>query len=295
MSDPVAVGFDLACRLIPLARILPTRVIAPQQLRRRAFAALQSSIAEVGIIEPLVVYPLPRAQDQYLLLDGHLRLEVLKALGTTETLCLLASDDEGFTYNRHVNHLIPIQAHIMLLQALDNGVSEERAARMLSVDISNIRAKRNLMRDICDEAVGVLKTSPISTASLRLLRQVKPERQVEIAEMLVITGNFSANYCQALVTATKPHLRGEIKPAKKADGTLSAEAVARMQDELDTLQRELQVREDSYGKNFLNLMLVRGYLENLLGNANVARYLQTHHPEIHRVFQQIIDSTSLDG
>lgn len=294
MSNPVPIGFDAICRVISLDRILPTRVVDDRVRRGTTYAAMQASIAEIGIIEPPVVYPLPRAQEQYLLLDGHLRLDILKALGQTEVLCLLSTDDEGFTYNCHVNRLVPIQAHFMLLNALEQGVSEERAAKTLRVDIANIRKKRNLLRDICDEAIAILKTTPIPAKSINLLRQVKPERQVEIAEMLVMAGNFGAPYCQALVAATKPHLRVETKKSKKGD-TLSPEAVARMQDELDSLQRELQVREDSYGKNFLHLMLVRGYLEKLMGNAQVARYLQAHHQEIQRVFQQLIDATSLEG
>jgi hypothetical protein len=295
MSNLVPVGFDVTCRTIPLAHILPTKTVDDRVRRTRTYASLQASIQEFGLIELPVVFPLPRAQDQYLLLDGHLRLDILTALGETETLCLLATDDEAYTYNTFVNRLVPIQAHFMLLQALEHGVSEERAARSLNLDISNIRQKRNLLRGICDDAIAILKATPIPATAIRLLRQVTPERQVEIAEMLVMTGNFGTPYCQALVAATKPHLRVETKGKAKADGTLSPEAVARMQDEMEALQRELQVREDSYGKNFLHLMLVRGYLEQLMGNAAVARYLQAHHQEIARVFQQLIDATSLEG
>ncbi len=280
--------------MIQISSILPTKVIDDGKRNGAVYAAMQSSIAEIGIVEPPVVFQLPRAQEQYLLLDGHLRIDILKNIGHTEVFCLLSSDDEAYTYNSHVNRLVPIQAHFMLLQALDQGVSEERAAKTLNLDVVSIRNKRNLLRDICDDAIGILKATPIPAKSIQMLRQVKPERQVEIAEMLVMTGNFSSPYCQALVAATKPQLRVETKKTKKIDN-LSQEAVMRMQDELNSLQRELQVREDSYGKNFLNLMLVRGYLEKLMRNTNVTHYLQTHHQEIHRLFEQLINATSLDG
>jgi len=49
-----------------------------------------------------------------MLLDGHLRLEALKALGAKEALCLVSTDDQGFTYNRQINRLTPIQEHKMI-------------------------------------------------------------------------------------------------------------------------------------------------------------------------------------
>jgi ParB-like chromosome segregation protein Spo0J len=36
----------------------------------------------------------------YLLLDGHIRLEMLKEIGETQVRCLVATDDEAFTYNK---------------------------------------------------------------------------------------------------------------------------------------------------------------------------------------------------
>jgi hypothetical protein len=60
-----------------------------------------------------------------------LRLEALKELGETETLCLIATDDEAFTYNNRINRLAIIQEHKMILKAIERGVSEDHTNRVV--------------------------------------------------------------------------------------------------------------------------------------------------------------------
>jgi hypothetical protein len=59
----------------------------------------------------------------FLLLDGHLRLAILKELGAVEAKSLLATEEDGYTYNKRVNYIPPVAQHLMLLQALNRGVS----------------------------------------------------------------------------------------------------------------------------------------------------------------------------
>ena len=44
-----------------------------------------------------------------MLVDGHLRHAALSDLGNSEAPCLIADDDEAFTYNKRVNRLATIQ------------------------------------------------------------------------------------------------------------------------------------------------------------------------------------------
>lgn len=45
----------------------------------------------------------------------------------------------------------------------------------------------------------------------------------------------------------------------------------------------------------MSLVIVRGYLAKLLDNARVVRFLSSNHPDMLNAFQQIVDSTSLEG
>src|ERR1700752_730343 len=66
---------------------------------------------------------------------------------------------------------------------------------------------------------------------------------------------------------------------KKIHG-LSAEQMARMEREMDGLQRELKAVSASYGDTVLNLVVAAGYVSHLIGNPGVSGYLERHHPEI---------------
>ena len=72
----------------------------------------------------------------------------------------------------------------MILRAIKNGVTEERIARSLHVDLYKIRQKRELLDGICPEAVQLLKDKRVTGSGFRELRKVKPMRQIEIAELL---------------------------------------------------------------------------------------------------------------
>ncbi len=69
-----------------------------------------SSIEEVGLIEPLSVTTVEKDSGNHLLLDGHIRLIVLQELKHTEAPCLVATDDESYTYNSRVNR--PLWLHV---------------------------------------------------------------------------------------------------------------------------------------------------------------------------------------
>lgn len=289
------IGFEMSGRAVSIANILPSRKMEDKHRDSRKYATIVASIREVGIIEPPVVHPLSNHLDsKYLLLDGHLRVEALKEIGESSVYCLLSTDDETYTYNNKVNQVTPIQEHFMILNAIERGVSEERIARALKVDVGLIRRKRNLLNGICPEAVDMLKDVTAGALTIRQLKRVKPPRQVEIVEMMLMVNNFSSVYCEALIAATPRELLADSDQPKKTQ-MLNADEIARMEREMETLQRDLHAHEDSYGKNFLNLVIVRGYLSKLLDNGRVVRFLSNSHPDILNGFQQIVESTSLEG
>ncbi|OPZ85781.1 MAG: RepB plasmid partitioning protein [bacterium ADurb.Bin429] len=294
-ETPVTFGFDLTPRLIPLSDLRPRKAITPTLLKRKKYAAILASIQEIGLVEMPLVYP--TSPGVYDILDGHMRIEALRTLGINEVFCLVSRDDEAFSSVIHVVHLTPIQEHYMIATAVSNGVSEERIARSLRVDVKRIHDKRDLLRDVCDEAIQLLDATSVSAQTIRELRRVVPERQVEIAEAMIRAGNFTLGFCRGLVLASKPHLLSEAfrLQQEKAQKAVDYTALLKMQDELESLQRQLQVYEDTYGQNFLNLVVVRGYLAKLVGNARVTQLLETRYPDLYTAIRHIVDSVSLEG
>jgi len=212
-------------------------------------------------------------------------------MGQETVECLVSTDDEGFTYNNQVSRLTAIQEHFMIMEAIRRGVSEERLARTLNVDMAAIRRKCDLLDGICPEAVQLLKEKRACAGAFREMRKVKPMRQIEMAELMVAANNFSAKYAACLYAATPPEQLLESEKPKEIRG-LSPEDISRIEREMESLNQDFRLIEESHGRNVLNLVLVVGYLRKLLDNARSSGSFPTlrRHPG---EFQKIVETKSL--
>src|SRR2546430_15477490 len=102
MPKQVPIAFDPQGMIVPITNILPLKHVKTSIRSSQKYQQVLASIREVGIIEPLIVFPQEGKTDSFLLLDGHIRLEVLRQLGETHARCLVATDDETYTYNKRV-------------------------------------------------------------------------------------------------------------------------------------------------------------------------------------------------
>ena len=288
----IRVGFDKETVDLSLDKIVALKVVPPNALRGPKYKQMLTSIQEVGIIEPPVVCRDEKLRGKYILLDGHMRIAALKELGETEVTCLISTDDEAFTYNKHVNRLSPVQEHKMILRAIERGVPEERLANALNVDIGSIVRKRNLLDGICKEAADLLKDKMVAAAVFPILRRMQEIRQIEAATLMNEADIYSLSFAQVLLAATPQDQLTEPSKPKKIKG-LSDEEISRMEGEMESLQREYLLIEENYGKDVMNLTLTKGYLGSLLGNARVVRYLAQHRADVLAEFQKIVDITSL--
>lgn len=277
---------------LPLSSILPSRKRPDGLLTSRKFKQIFASIQAVGLIEPLSVGK-PDRDKQYILLDGHSRLTALTQLGFDTAPCLVALDDESYTYNNRVNRLSSIQEHVMIRRAVERGVTPERLAKALDVDISHILKKLNLLDGICPEAAELLRDQVFSANLGAVLRKLKPTRQVECVELMVSANNFTVAYAQALVAATPSNMIvGETKTRRMTG--VSADQMAKMEREMGNLQEQFKLAEQSYGQDVLNLVLARGYLAKLMANDSVLRHLKRHHPDVLSEFDAIVSMAALD-
>ena len=292
MTTPIRMACEPTAVMIALDRILPTRQFDSKMKRSSKYKCIEASVREFGLIEPIVVHPQNDLSGRFLLLDGHLRIEVLRDLGHTVAKCLISTDDEAFTYNHKVNRLSAIQEHFMIRRAIKNGVSEVRIAKTLNVDIASIKRKRDLLDGICPEAVQLLRDKAVTSGCLRELRKVKPMRQIEIAELMCASHNHSVGYAKCLVVATPQDQLVEPDRPKEIRG-LTAEDIARMERETEMLGRDFKIIEESHGRNVLNLVVVAGFLRKMLNNARAVRFLSQNYREILSEFQKLAELKNL--
>lgn len=142
-----------------------------------------------------------------------------------------------------------------------------------------------MLNDLSADAAELLKGKPIVKAALGVFRWMSPERQVEMAKLMNLTGNYSRSFAQALLIATKPSDR--LKTRSKPIAGLSYEHKVDMLHELEILLNDIGVLE-SYGENRLCLVVASGYISKLISNQPIENYLNQNHPEILRQFKTIV-------
>jgi ParB-like chromosome segregation protein Spo0J len=288
--NKVKAAFLFQSVTLPLENVLPSRKLKPGIKEHARYKVIDASIREVGIIQPPIVFPEKGKSGRYILLDGHLRLEVLRDMGETEVTCLVSTDDENCTYNHRVSRIAPIQEHRMIMKAIDAGVPAERIAKALNVAVKTIRDEKTRLSNICSEAIELLKDKPVAHHALRVLQKVRPYRQVEMAELMNLSNSHSASHAKALLAATAAD---QLVAPPKNDAR--PEQITKLENEMRTIERDFVVLEDSYSTDVLNLQLARAYLKTLVANPRVAKHLGQKHPDILGQLEKVIEASSLEA
>ncbi|MDR7270658.1 hypothetical protein J2X20_003316 [Pelomonas saccharophila] len=284
VPDPITVPFD---------KLLPSKKLPIGLETSKKYLQIKASIEGIGLIEPLSVGAADKATGMHVLRDGHIRVHAMKELDFQDAPCLVTLDDETYTYNNRINRLSTIQEHMMIRRAVDRGVTPERIANDLKVDVSHIQKKLNLLDGICAEAAGLLKDKRFSPNLGATIRKMKPTRQIECVELMVAANNVSTSYANALLAATPAAMLVNERKPKKLAG-VSAEQMAKMEKEMGNLQGQYKSIEHSYGQDVLNLVLAKGYLKNLLDNEAVIRFLSMRQPDVLREFSNLVEVDALD-
>jgi hypothetical protein len=287
-SGQISKAFERETRTISLDDIQPLHLVTERIKKSSKYKQVQSSVRQIGLVELPVVAHDKDTPSKYLLVDGHLRIEALRELGRSEVECLVATDDEAFTYNKRISRLAIIQEHLMILKAIERGVPEQMIADTMHVNVAQIRLKKRILQGICPEVVELLKDRFVPQYTFAELRKMVAVRQVEAAQLMIAMNKFSINYAKSLVGATPQSQLIDTSKPKKVRG-LSDSQMALMEQESASLDREFRLIEESYGADNLDLVVATGYTTRLLGNARVVRYLAQNFPELLSEFQKIAE------
>ncbi|WP_218871314.1 plasmid partitioning protein RepB C-terminal domain-containing protein [Chitinibacter bivalviorum] len=176
---------------------------------------------------------------------------------------------------------------------LNRGVSVQQLAEVLNVSESAIREKFRLLDGICSEAVTLLADKPATAGMFRVLKQMKPFRQIDVVQVMINLGNFSTKLASAMLQATLPDQLTEVAAAKALRGT-SSEVLQRLERELAAVQADTRLLEENYGPANLQLAIIKTYIAvTLLENAAVVRWLAKSQPEYLLQLQRISEIKDL--
>jgi hypothetical protein len=290
--NQIALGFIPDPLVVSITLLLPSKKLPFNTNSSRKYKQILESLRTVGLIEPLIISP-TTSTGNHIVLDGHARLHALQELGVNDAQCLISTDDETYTYNNRINRLSTVQEHLMIKRAISRGVSPERLASSLNVDLSQIMRKVKLLDGICPEATKLLKDQVFSTKLSDILRKMKPTRQIECVELMISANNIKIPYAQALLAATPSHMLIEDGRSRKFRG-ISAEQLLKMEREMGNLNEQYKLVEESYGQDVLNLVLAKGYLSKLIENQEISRFIKQNQPDVYTEFINIIETVSMD-
>lgn len=287
----IPLGFEPDCVVVPVSKMLPVKSLRKSVKDSQKYRQIAASIMEIGLVELPVVARHNDPPDSYLLLDGHLRVEILKDMGRTEVECLISTDDEGYTYNKRISRLAAVQEHHMMKRAIANGVSQEQLARALNINVGSLQRRVRMLDGVCPEVINLLKDKPCPVKTFEILKKMVPLRQIEAAELLINANNYSAAYASAIFVSTPQDQLVNANQPKRVKG-MTPEAIARMERELSRLQENISSIEERYGTDNLHLTVAKGYLGKLLSNGRIVQYLARNCPEFLSEFQSIVEMNS---
>lgn len=291
-NGALTIGFERDCIIVPITSLTPLKPFQPRVKKTKKYQQIVASIRAIGVVEHPVILPNRADPGGYYILDGNLRIEALKELGIGEVECLLSMTDDTYTYNRRVNRLAAAQDRRMILQAINRGVPHKRIAETLGLDINTIRRHATLLDGICEEVRDMLAEKPCPMKVFDILRNMTPLRQIEAAELMMGSANYSVIFANAILSSSKPHELIK-KDAQKPTEESLREVMAKQEKELAALQVNIKGIEETFGEDTLLLTVTKGYLKKLLGNAKIVMWLSQRYPEYLGEFQAVAEISSL--
>jgi hypothetical protein len=289
----IKLAFEADGLTLSLSQLVPLKTMRPGTKDSRKYIQIVRSVRAIGLVEAPVVSRDPTSDNRFFLLDGLLRIEALKDLNINQVECLVATDDETYTYNKRINRLVPVQEHRMVVRAIERGVPEEQIAEALGIEVTSVRRRARMLDGICPEATQLLTNAPCPFRVFDVLRQMTSIRQIEAAELMLGQQNFTAVFARALLVATPENQLVPDARAKPQEPSSTREQIARLERELISLQSQVKSVEDNYGIDNLHLTVAKGYVAKLLGNAKVVRWLAQNRHEYLGEFQSIAEIESI--
>ena len=276
-------GKPINARDLPIVKLVPRN---KRKASKKYYRRIEASIRAVGLIEPLVVYPV---EDQYEILDGCLRYAILLEMGIETVPCLIGNEREAFTGNRMVNRLSAAQEMRMLRKSLEE-LDEKTIAGALGMAGIKHRLNKGLLKKLDPKVAKAFEAGKIAKSCATELAHVKPDRQVEILKLMESCNDYSVTFAKGMVLKTPVGRRAKVNGAK----TPWARADDMKNDLLKRL-RDAEQQQDFYSGLYrqytTNLLKLVIYVRSLLSNARVRDYLQAHCPDQLNLFDEIINST----
>jgi hypothetical protein len=273
-----------------LIYLLPSKPLPKNIKNSDKYNKIKVSITEVGLVEPIVVYPCKSNDGYFNIIDGHMRVESLRDLKVNSVPCLIATFEDTFSYNKRVIRLSAIQEHKMILNAVKSGVPIKRLSEVLGISEKTIKSKFNLLDGICQEVSELLADKNVPSSIFRMLKKMKPLRQIEVVTSMNSLGQFSLKFVESMLNYTPDNMLVNI--VKKSDPD-KIEAFKKLQNELSVLDGNKKELQENYSENNLRLVIIKSHILKMLENSKVINWLYDNENDYLKQLKHISSLQSL--
>ncbi|HDL4144515.1 TPA: RepB plasmid partition, partial [Mannheimia haemolytica] len=180
-----------------------------------------------------------------------------------------------------------VQENKMLMKTIERGVSDELIARTLNINLKALRQKMNMLNGITREVVDILANKQVSKEIFRILRKMKPERQIEVAQMMIASNKFTLTYANMMLLSSRKEELVESHKSKTTNDDLTDLSI--MQKELERLKENYKISEEKLADLKMGLVVAKGYVKKLLNNAAVVDLLENDQSEIYLTLKEVCD------
>lgn len=272
--------------------LLPSKPLIPNVKSSTKYQQIKTSISKLGLVEPILVY-VDRNSNDIRILDGHLRIEAMKELAIEKAACLISTIDDFFTPNKHVNHTNIIQEYRMIKKALTK-VSIKKLSESLGISIESIIDKTNILKGIDPNVTLKLSDKPVPKETFAILKKMKPIRQIEAVETMIVLENYSRNLAVSILENTPEHLLAKDKKQPNNDNKLK-QAALRLEREMSVTTEETKKIKDEYGSDVLKFVIARSYIDSLLEKQKILHWFLENESQYLTELKNISKTNTLDN
>lgn len=182
---------------------------------------------------------------------------------------------------RSFHRLLASEHFITLLRA--EGLDRIPAA-LLNAVMSD--PDRNEVEVRATDAKSLLESKPVSPKAWSFIARMNPTRQIEAARLMIASGCYNAPYARALISVTDASL---IKDRGRPRLLMESPSRKNANQEITDLADKLKSVSGVTGTDLLIVLIARGYIQRLLGNLPITKYLRRHWADVHDDLEAALD------
>jgi ParB family chromosome partitioning protein len=216
-------------REVPVAAVRPNRFQPRQEFDEDGLSALAASIAEVGVLQPILVRPIGDEDGSpvYELIAGERRLRAAKRVGLPAVPAIvrdvsdLASMEQAVVENLHRRDLNPLEEAAAFQQLLEDfGLTHDQLAKRVGKSRTTVT---NLLRlfQLPNAVQKLVRDGVLAEGHARALLGLTDRAQLEAAAVRVAAEGLSVRATEELVR-TKLGAPAKGAPPRPAGGTAGA-------------------------------------------------------------------------